>query len=103
MIDLVMPMFIGGLTAMVYGVFGYATGKIPGATPKDWDTTTFIGTAIVGFLMGVVMVYTGMPVEQSTVFTFAATIGFLEMVQKVVKPLILTPLLNKIAALNKTV
>jgi hypothetical protein len=94
MMELVAPMIVGGLSAAVYGVYGYATGKIPGATPKDWDTTTLAGTVIVGFGMGAAMVYAGLPVEQSTVFTFAATIGFVELVQKVVKPLILTPLIN---------
>lgn len=102
MMEVLMPIIVGGLTAAGYGVYGWITGKLPGAAGKEWDTNTFVGTVLVGFGMGAVMTYMGLPVDQASVFGAAATIGFVELVQKVVKPLILTPLMNRIAAMTKT-
>ncbi len=85
MMEVIVPMLSAGLTAAVYGAYGYLTGKL-GDTGMAFDEKKLVGTALVGFVVGIVASYMGMDLAEASTISILATIGAVEVGQKLLKP-----------------
>jgi hypothetical protein len=85
MIEVIEAAGIAVLTAAVYGGYAYTTGKL--STPGEgFDKAKFVGTLLVSAGVGSVFYFAELPVNEASVVGILATIGGVELGQKIVKP-----------------
>mgnify|MGYP001279777115 CR=1 FL=1 len=85
MYEIIYPAAVAGLTAAVYGGYGYLTGKF-GGSAADFESEKLIGTILVGAAVGATASMMGMEVTEASVVGIMATIGAVEVSQKLLKP-----------------
>jgi hypothetical protein len=76
-----------GLVGAIYGGYGYLTGRLTRKVSGDPDYGKLVGTASVGFIVGAGFYLVGLPLEEATILGFLATIGAVELGQKILKPI----------------
>ena len=82
------PWLIAGAAAALYAISTYLK-KLAGSTPESFDWPKFIGTLLVGFVIGAILYNLGTPVSEQEIYVqIGIYTGLIALAENVVRAVI---------------